>query len=84
MAVRYLPAFDDFMALMTSLPAPEQVIAYQMPETDQARVGVLLAANRERRLNDEEAIELDEYERLERMIRRAKLHAAHRLQEQRA
>jgi len=78
MAVRYFAAFDDFMALMTALPSPEEVIAYQLPPTDQERVRVLLAANRERRLTDDEAIELDNYERLERMIRRAKIHAFQR------
>lgn len=78
MAVRYFAAFEDFMALMTALPSPEEVIAYQMSPTDQDRVRFLLAANRERRLTDDESMELDEYERLERMIRRAKIHAFQR------
>lgn len=78
MAVRYFAAFDEFMTLMTALPSPEEVIAYQMSLTDQERVRTLLVANRERRLTDDESLELDEYERLERMIRRAKIHAFQR------
>ena len=45
----------------------------------QARVSELLSANRERRLTDAEVNELDDYERLEHMIRRAKMRAFERL-----
>ena len=84
MAVRHLSAVDAFIEFMTSLPPIHEVVAYQIPPTDQARVSFLLNANGERRLNDEELVELDEYERLERMIRRAKIHAFQRLNAEKA
>ena len=75
MAVKQLSAYHEFVDFITSLPSLEEIINYTISPTAQARVNELLAANRDRRLTDAEAAELDEYERLEHSIRRAKIRA---------
>ncbi len=82
MAVKSISAYDEFVDFITSLPTLEAIIDYNISQTAQARVSELLAANRNRRLTDAEAAELDEYERLEHVIRRAKIRAIEKLQEQ--
>lgn len=82
MAVRQISAYDEFVDFITSLPSLEEISNYTISQTAQARVNDLLEANRNRRLTDAEAIELDDYERLEHMIRRAKIRAFERIEEQ--
>ena len=84
MAIKQVSAYDEFVDFMTSLPSLEEITNYTISLTAQARVNGLLAANRNRRLTDSEAAELDEYERLEHMIRRAKLRAFEKLSQQQA
>ena len=82
MAIKQIVGYDEFIDFITSLPALEEIINYTMPATAQARVNELLAANKNRRLTDAEAAELDDYERLEHMIRRAKIRAFEKLEQQ--
>lgn len=82
MAIKPVSAYDDFVEFITSLPPLEDIANYNMSPTAQARVSELLTANRNRRLTDAEVAELDEYERLEHMIRRAKIHAFEKLAQQ--
>ena len=79
MAIKQVSAYDEFVDFITALPAFEEIVNYTMSPTAQARVNDLLAANRNRRLTDAELEELDDYERLEHMIRRAKLRALEKL-----
>ena len=79
MVVKHVSAYDEFVDFITSLPALESIIDYTMSAAAQARINELLDANRNRRLTDAEEAELDEYERLEHMIRRAKIRAFERL-----
>ena len=53
-----------------------------MSPAAQLRVNELLTANKNRRLTDAEAAELDDYERLEYMIRRAKIRALEKQEQQ--
>jgi hypothetical protein len=82
MAIKQISAYDEFVDFITTLPALEAIVNYIMSPTAQARVNELLAANRNRRLTDAEAAELDDYERLEHMIRRAKIRAFEKLNQQ--
>jgi hypothetical protein len=82
MAIKPDSAYDDFVEFITSLPPLEDIAHYSMSPTTQARISELLSANRNRRLTDAEVAELDEYERLEHMIRRAKIHAFEKLSQQ--
>jgi hypothetical protein len=82
MAIKSVSAYHDFVEFITSLPPLEDIANYNMTPAAQARVSELLVANRNRRLTDAEVAELDEYERLEHMIRRAKIHAFEKLSQQ--
>ena len=75
MTVQHITSYDHFIEFMASLPSLDEIAAYTMPTEVQARIRELLDANRNRRLTDAENIELDEYERLGRMVRRAKIRA---------
>jgi hypothetical protein len=79
MVIKQVSAYDEFVEFITALPALEEIVNYTTSPTAKARVNDLLAANRNRRLTDAELAELDDYERLEHMIRRAKLRALEKL-----
>src|SRR5258708_2900192 len=81
MAIRQTTSYDQFIEFMASLPSLDEIVAYTMSTEAQARIRELLDANRNRRLTDAENIELDEYERLGRMIRRAKIRAYEKMEE---
>lgn len=81
MAIKQVSAYDEFVDFITALPALEEIVNYTMSPTAQARVNDLLAANRNRRLTDAELAELEDYERLKHVIRRAKLRALEKLQQ---
>jgi hypothetical protein len=82
MAIKQNHAYDEFIDFITSLPALEEIVNYTMSSATQVRVNELLTANKNRRLTDGEAAELDDYERLEHMIRRAKIRALEKLEQQ--
>ena len=66
---------------MAGLPLLDEIAAYTMSDEAQERIRLLLDANHNRRLTDAENAELDEYERLGRMIRRAKIRAFEKIDE---
>jgi hypothetical protein len=82
MAIKQNHAYDEFIDFITSLPALEEIVNYTMSSATQVRVNELPTANKNRRLTDGEAAELDDYERLEHMIRRAKIRALEKLEQQ--
>jgi hypothetical protein len=84
MATKPMSAYDEFVDFITTLPALDAIINYSISPTAQTRVNELLTANRNRRLTDAEVAELDDYERLEHMIRRAKIHAMQKLKQQKS
>lgn len=71
--------YDEFAEFITSEPTLEQIVQFQVSEMAQSRISELLAANRNRRLTDSEEIELNEYQRLEHIVRRAKIRALQKL-----
>jgi hypothetical protein len=81
MAIGQAIAYDQFIEFMASLPSYDEIVAYTMSPEAQARIRELLDANHNRRLTDAENIELDEYERLGRLIRRAKIRAYEKMEE---
>ncbi len=81
MAIRQAASYDQFIEFMASLPSLDEIVAYSMSPEAQARIRELLDANHNRRLTDSENIELDEYERLGRLIRRAKIRAFEKMEE---
>jgi hypothetical protein len=81
MAVKLHPVLEDFIEFITSSPSLEQIVDFTLSEPAQARVSELLDANRNRRLTDEETAELDEFQRIDHMVRRAKIRALQKLAE---
>lgn len=79
MKVAQLTAYDEFVEFITSLPTLEQIIAFRLSDHAEARIRELLDANQRRRLSDDEAAELEEYTRLEHLVRKAKICAAEKL-----
>ena len=71
--------FDEILDFLASTPTPEQIIAFQPPESLQRRLSELLEKNREDRLPTEEQVELDEFLRMNRFMSRLKLKARQKL-----
>jgi hypothetical protein len=66
---------DGIIELLTSQPAPEQVLALHPSPELQARVSELLYRNKKETLSDQEETELERYLLLEHLVRLAKAHA---------
>ncbi len=79
MAIAHLPAYDEFVEFITSTPTVEQVSQLHLSVATEKRISALLNANREETITAEERIELDEYLRLERLMRKAKIRAIEKL-----
>jgi hypothetical protein len=82
MAVVRANAYDEVLEFLISGPTPEQVIAFRPSETTQERISHLLDANRNGALTSEEQAELDEFEQIEHLMRRLKIHAHTKLQQE--
>jgi hypothetical protein len=66
---------NAIIELLTSQPAPEQVLAIRPSPELQARVSELLDRNKEGELSRQEETELERYLTLEHLVRLAKAHA---------
>jgi hypothetical protein len=62
----------DFLA---SNPSPEAIVNFRPTPEIQARISELLEKNREAQLTPAEAAELEEYERINRFVRKFKIQA---------
>jgi len=82
MAIAHLPAYDEFVEFITSAPTLEQVSQLHFSAETEERISTLLKANREGIITPEESLELDEYLRLERLMRKAKIRAIEKLDQQ--
>lgn len=79
MEVTKVSAYDEFVEFITSSPTLEQIAKFRLSDETETRISELLVANRNRRLTDIEAAELDEYLRLEHIVRKAKIRAYEKL-----
>ncbi len=79
MRVVEISAYDEFVEFITSVPTLEQIANFRLSTAAEQRIRDLLDANQARRLSDAEEAELDEYLRLEHMVRKAKLRAYEKL-----
>jgi len=70
---------DAIMALLTSQPTPDQVLAITPSPELQARVSDLLARGKAGELSRQEEGEMERYQTLEHLVRLAKAHAYKRL-----
>ncbi len=80
MAIVRASAYDEVLEFLTSRPTAEQIITFRPSETTQERIHYLLEANRNGTLTAEELGELDEFEQIEHLMRRLKIHAHAKIQ----
>jgi hypothetical protein len=65
--------FDEILDFLATSPSPEAILAYQPPEDLQERLNTLQEKNGRGRLSEEEAVELEEFLRMNRLMSRLKL-----------
>ena len=82
MAIAQLKAYDEFVEFITTSPTLQQMSEFRLSEESEAHISALLDANRNRKLTSEEEAELDEYLRLEHIMRKAKIRAFEKLSQQ--
>ena len=80
MAVIQIDAYQEIVDFMATPPTLEQMATFRFSTKVEARVNELLYAYRNRRLNDIEAAELDEFDKLEYVMRVIKLTAREKLE----
>jgi hypothetical protein len=82
MAIANLAAYDEFVEFITSSPTLEQIADFRLSAEVEDRISDLLEMNRNAHLSPEESVELDEYMRLEHIMRKAKIRAFEKLDQQ--
>ncbi|MBZ0317429.1 MAG: hypothetical protein K8L91_13495 [Anaerolineae bacterium] len=73
------PYYAEFIEFVTSRPTLEEMANYRLSETSEARLSALLEANRNGTLTIEAQTELDDYSRLEHLLRMLKYSALEKL-----
>lgn len=63
------------LEFLAQSPSPQEIVDFKLAPATQERIRELLEKNRERELTAEESAELDNYERLNRFVRKFKLQA---------
>lgn len=63
------PAFEGLLELLATNADPEQVLGFQLPESNQRRLDELLQKSRANTLTDRERSELESFEHLEHVVR---------------
>lgn len=76
------PYYAEFIEFVTSRPTLEEMANYRLSETSEARLSALLEANRNGTLSADEQTELDDYIRLEHLLRMLKYSALEKLAEE--
>jgi hypothetical protein len=72
-------AFDEIIDFITSMPQPQQVLAYKPSTESQSRLEDLLEKKRNSILNEVENKELEQFLLIEHLMRVAKARARKRL-----
>lgn len=72
---------DEVIDFLLSKPSPEDVVALHPSTKSQDRLRALLDANRNDTISDSEKVELENYLRLEHLVRQLKIRAQERLTE---
>lgn len=79
MAVVFRAPYDEFIQFMTSTPTLREIADYRLSEDAEERIEYLLDQNGEGLLTPEERMELEDFLRVEHMMREAKLIALEKL-----
>ncbi len=75
MAITQATAYDEFVEFITSRPTLKEIATFRLFDGAEARISALLEANRAGTLTAADQAELDEYIRLEHLMRRLKIRA---------
>jgi hypothetical protein len=68
-AIDHPAVYDDLLDLLAESADAQRLLAFRLSDEKQARLDKLLEKNREGTLTDDEAAELDAYERFEHLVR---------------
>ena len=79
MVIRQAGAYEEFVEFITSSPTLEEIAEFRLSDEVEARISSLLEANRSGHLTPDEEAELDDYLRLEHIMRKAKIRAVEKL-----
>ena len=79
MAIVQLQAYSEFVEFITSIPTLEEISKFRFSDDTEAHISYLLEQNRQDRITDAETQELDEYLRLEHIMRQMKIRAFEKL-----
>ena len=69
------------LEFLTSYPSPQAIVDFKPTPAMQERISELLERNRAGKLTPPESVELDEYEKINRFVRRYKIQAMKNLQD---
>lgn len=72
-------AYDEFAEFIARPPSLQEIADFHLSDALENRIGELLTANRSRALTAEEQHELDEYVRVEHLMRMTKMRAIAKL-----
>ena len=78
-AAPQITLFDEILEFLASGPTPQQIVAYEPPDTLQQRLSYLLEQNRQDNLSAEEKGELEEFLRMNRFMSRLRLLARQKI-----
>ncbi|MCA0452828.1 MAG: hypothetical protein LCI00_02495 [Chloroflexi bacterium] len=67
--------YQEFADFITSSPSLEQIAEYRLSDASESRVSYLLDVNRNGTISKQEQNELDDYTRLEHLMRIVKIRA---------
>jgi hypothetical protein len=79
MAIANVRSYDEFVDFITSSPTLEQIAQFRLSAATKRQISDLLHANQTRQLTAEEQAELDEYLRVEHLMRKVKIRAFEKL-----
>ena len=75
MSVVIRTPYQEFADFVTSSPSLKQISEYRLSDVSEGRISYLLEANRNGTLSSQESDELDDYTRLEHLMRIVKIRA---------
>lgn len=79
MAIIHVPAYDEFVEFITSSPSLKEISEFRLSPATQQQISALLDSNRNGSLTAEESDLLDEYLRVEHLMRKIKIRAFEKL-----
>lgn len=72
--------YRSVLQFLSNHPSPQDILDFKLTPTMQERVSILLTRNRAGQLTPAELAELDEYEYINRVVRKLKIRAMQELQ----